>query len=180
MAKTTRKMIQDWFDEGIEQKYNWMVIVCDTYDHEDYPEYAKTRSDAEAIVAKPGKMARVMEVYDLTADRGPQLSAQRVWALNANDPAVVRKGPRSSIVDKNGAYQGVTRRLREDALVRQLADKLSGNPSPSGPDIVDLSQRLVAVEQRLAVLYPSQPFSRLTEAERRIAKLEKKLKKLAD
>lgn len=76
--------IQYWFDRGkTEQGARYMVIVCDTYDWEDYPVYAQTKEDAETTVAhyRSASMQQVMEVYDLEADMQEQLNQHRTWAL---------------------------------------------------------------------------------------------------
>lgn len=48
--------------------YTHLVVVCDTFDHEDYPVYVKLGQDVRKVVAEYNgpNMQRVMEVYDLT------------------------------------------------------------------------------------------------------------------
>ena len=50
-------------------------MVCDTFDHEDYPVYVKPGEDVRAIYAQYNgpNMQRVMEVYNLLWDRDSQL-----------------------------------------------------------------------------------------------------------
>ena len=86
----TRDEISNWFDRGVAQKATHMIVVCDTFDHEDYPCFAN--GDADAIEQHgyyDGKnMQRVMEVYDLRADKAEQMGEPRAMHLpnthNAN------------------------------------------------------------------------------------------------
>ena len=82
---TTRSTIASWFREGERQGATHMIVVCDTFDHEDYPAYAT--SDAEALEKYDrynGKnMQRVMEVYDLRLPREAQLDEHRAFHLPA-------------------------------------------------------------------------------------------------
>jgi len=77
---TTAKRIKEWFDEGVEDKQRWMVIICDTFDHDDYPVYfgegqadecKKRIREAQRGV----NMQRLMEVYDLTINKEEQFVA---------------------------------------------------------------------------------------------------------
>lgn len=80
---TTRTEISRWFDDGVAQKATHMIVVCDTYDHEDYPAYCT--SDDHAIERHHyythAAMQRVMEVYDLRMDKEKQLNTHRVFNL---------------------------------------------------------------------------------------------------
>jgi len=59
--------IKRWFESAPEETHH-MVVVCDTYDHEDYPVYVKGAAKVEdAVKHHDGKnMQKVMEVYSLT------------------------------------------------------------------------------------------------------------------
>lgn len=65
---TSIQEISEWFDEGVRQGAT-LLVVCDTYDYEDYPEYAKSKEQALAMDKNPGSMQRVMEVYVLDPKR---------------------------------------------------------------------------------------------------------------
>lgn len=78
---TTKSEISQWFDRGVAQGAKFMIVLCDTFDYDDYPSYHSTQSDAESEIKHPGHMQKVMEVYDLTADRDQQLDKQRCYAL---------------------------------------------------------------------------------------------------
>ena len=77
----TRAEIQRWFEDGVAQKSAYMVVMCDTYDWDDYPVYAGDRSWAERLVKSPVSMQKVMEVYDLQDDMQRQMSMHRCNAL---------------------------------------------------------------------------------------------------
>ena len=74
---TISRIVQGWFDEGVKDNQKWMVIICDTFDYEDYPVYfdENQRQGCRDRIreAQHGKnMQRLMEVYDLTAPKDPQ------------------------------------------------------------------------------------------------------------
>lgn len=64
---TTKQELQLWFDRGITEKYRYMIVVCDTFDWEDYPVYVT--KDEDFYIAyddhNEKNMQRIMEVYDL-------------------------------------------------------------------------------------------------------------------
>ena len=76
---TTQAEIGEWFDRGVEQGASHMLVVCDTFDYEDYPSFVDTVDEARKVFAKPGDMQRVMEVYNLSMDKETQLNQNRVF-----------------------------------------------------------------------------------------------------
>lgn len=77
----TKAEISGWFDQGAMKGARWMLVICDTYDHEDYPVYANTAEECRARYKTPGEMQRVMEVYDLLTDKAYQLIEHRAFHL---------------------------------------------------------------------------------------------------
>lgn len=77
----TRQDIEGWFDRGVANGARHMLVVCDTFDHDDYPVF--THSDDECLkrYKEPGNMQRVMEVYDLRADKAAQMNEHRAMRL---------------------------------------------------------------------------------------------------
>lgn len=73
----TRSDIERWFDSGVEQRYEFMIVACDTYDYENYPKYATAETFEEVYREATRNMQCVDEVYDLKKDKGEQLSAYR-------------------------------------------------------------------------------------------------------
>lgn len=79
----TKPCISEWFDQGVKQGATHLLIVWDTFDHDDYPVFANGDEDALAQHdAHDGKnMQRVVEVYDLREDKDAQLHLHRVMRL---------------------------------------------------------------------------------------------------
>lgn len=72
---TTTSEIRQWFEQGQFLKKDYMIIVCDTYDHEDYPLYTTKASFWEQHKQHNGvNMQQIMEVYDLNMDMEAQLT----------------------------------------------------------------------------------------------------------
>ncbi len=66
---TSMQQLQEWHQRGLDQKSNYMIIVCDTFSYEDYPVYVEgSADDAREKKEEYNKesMQRVMEVYDLS------------------------------------------------------------------------------------------------------------------
>jgi hypothetical protein len=68
---TTANDIREWFDEAKRIGSTHMIVVCDTFDHEDYPigVYRPIVGDEQCLreydAHNGTNMQRVMEVYDL-------------------------------------------------------------------------------------------------------------------
>ncbi len=61
-----------------------MLIICDTYDWEDYPHYVTGKDNALAARddCKPEQnMKKFMELYNLQMDKQPQIEATRCFQL---------------------------------------------------------------------------------------------------
>lgn len=70
----------DWRNKDGE-KITHVIIVCDTYDHEDYPVYIHEGEDVNERIAyyRGASMQRIMEVYNMSMDIDEQLKQHRVW-----------------------------------------------------------------------------------------------------
>lgn len=66
MTTTRLEEIKWWWDRAKENKAKYLVVMCDTYDYEDYPVECKTAEEARLRRDCPGDMQRVMEVYDMS------------------------------------------------------------------------------------------------------------------
>lgn len=84
----TREDIRGWFERGVAQDATDMVIICDTFDYEDYPCYFEDAEQARIKASQPGSMQRVMETYDLTGDMKEQLDLHRCNRFS-DDPITV-------------------------------------------------------------------------------------------
>jgi hypothetical protein len=79
---TTRNEIEQWFDEGASDNFDRMIIVCDTFDYEDFPVFA-TENDfwIKYRNSKNQPMQKIMEVYNLNGNKEEQLNSYRVFNL---------------------------------------------------------------------------------------------------
>lgn len=78
---TTRDEIRGWLSAERATGATHMIVVCDTFDHEDYPVFVKPDENVREVEARfNGKnMQRVIEVYNLGLPIDPQLSAGRCF-----------------------------------------------------------------------------------------------------
>lgn len=74
---TTRDEISAWFDRGISQGSKYMLVICDTFDWDDYPSFHTDEQSARSVMSSPGSMQKFMEAYDLTGDKEAQLRTRR-------------------------------------------------------------------------------------------------------
>ena len=76
---TTREDISRWLQEGKERGATHMIVVCDTFDWEDYPVYVLPGENVREKAAEyDGKeMQKIMEVYSLSQDLEAQLDEHR-------------------------------------------------------------------------------------------------------
>lgn len=76
----TKQDILIWFLKGRDTlKATHMIIVCDTFEWEDYPVYVSSMQNVhEQVVLFDGSnMQKVMEIYDLSKDISTQLDEYR-------------------------------------------------------------------------------------------------------
>jgi len=79
---TTIDEIRDWLKSERTNDCSHMIVVCDTYDYEDYPVYIQQGSDIQKeIDQRNSQFSKVMEVYDLSKDIEKQLSEKRAWNI---------------------------------------------------------------------------------------------------
>lgn len=73
--------IKRWFKDGVAQKATHMIVVCDTFDYDDYPMYANGLEDfKKKWIEATTNMQRPMEVYDLSMSMESQSNpTSRVW-----------------------------------------------------------------------------------------------------
>lgn len=58
-----------------------MIVVCDTYDHDDYPVFVKPDENVKDKFNEYNQkdMQRVMEVYSLKKDKESQMNEHRAF-----------------------------------------------------------------------------------------------------
>lgn len=76
---TTKKIIAEWIESGLEKKATHMIVVCDTFDHTDYPVYVFENQNARQVASSYSgeNMQIVMEVYNLSLPIEQQLNESR-------------------------------------------------------------------------------------------------------
>ena len=80
MDPASQKRIREWLERFDKKQFSHMIVVCDTWDHDDYPVGVKKTEDITQKVKYYGtNMQRVMEVYDLSMDIEKQLLQTRAW-----------------------------------------------------------------------------------------------------
>lgn len=88
----TKGEIRQWLQMGKAQNATHVIVVCDTYDWEDYPVLVSPDEDARSKAKEYGitgtnglptlansNMQKVMEVYSLSHDLDSQLNEFRAF-----------------------------------------------------------------------------------------------------
>lgn len=78
---TTRTMIENWLRRGQQQGAIYMLVICDTYDWDDYPVFVSNEEDLNQTAQRynGANMQKVMECYKITDDWQSQLAKPRCW-----------------------------------------------------------------------------------------------------
>jgi hypothetical protein len=79
---TTREDISNWFQEGVTQNATHLLIVCDRFSHEDFPDYVYVGQELSQRIYywDCQDLFNVMEVYSLHLDLNKQLDDEyRAW-----------------------------------------------------------------------------------------------------
>lgn len=76
---TTRDDITRWIETGKEKNATHLIVVCDTFDWEDYPVFVEEGENAKEVYDQYNgpNMQKVMEVYNLKGDIEAQLDQYR-------------------------------------------------------------------------------------------------------
>ncbi|MDB5185179.1 MAG: hypothetical protein JWN38_987 [Candidatus Saccharibacteria bacterium] len=85
----TKEGILSWLLEAKTNGASHVVVVCDTFDYEDYPVEVLPDEDVHAVVAKnnnPDHMSNVMEVYWLDGDIDAQLAMPSSFTYGPAEP----------------------------------------------------------------------------------------------
>jgi len=70
----TRKEIrEDWFERGVEEKQDYLLVICDTSNYEDYPVFCKEEDlDDMTKYYENASMQEKLAVYNLKLNREKQ------------------------------------------------------------------------------------------------------------
>jgi hypothetical protein len=65
------------------ENHSHMIVVCDTYDYDDYPVFVPKNKDVNEVIEdyRNKSMQRVMEVYSGSIDFEKQLKEDQCWNL---------------------------------------------------------------------------------------------------
>ena len=75
--------IRIWFMKALKDKATHMIIVCDTFDWEDFPAYVFKNEDVTEVMNKYDgiNMCKIMEVYKMSEDMETQLNLTRCYNI---------------------------------------------------------------------------------------------------
>jgi len=112
----TREDIKTWLKNGKKQGATHVIIVCDTFDHDDYPVYVMPHQNArKEYEERNGKnMQRVMEVYNLSMDIALQMAEKR--AFHFEDDITWNKPPATKKMTVLEKYQDELESIFEVSL----------------------------------------------------------------
>ncbi len=76
---TTQEDIRGWINRGQEQNATHLIVVCDTFEHDDYPVFVSDKENVREVYEEYNNKntQRVMEVYNLKQDIEKQLNEIR-------------------------------------------------------------------------------------------------------
>lgn len=79
----SQNQIRQWIERGIEMGATHVIVVVDTFDHEDYPVFVKPNESVKTRISyyQGASMQDVMEVYNLSMDIESQINEYRAWHL---------------------------------------------------------------------------------------------------
>lgn len=81
MAAAQTSEIRNWLEHGRKLGATHVLVVCDTFDWEDYPVFVKPKENAHDIFVHYNglDMQKVQEVYNLSIDIEKQLRQRRAF-----------------------------------------------------------------------------------------------------
>lgn len=81
MSVTTRDEIRGWLNSPRAEGASHMLVVCDTFEWDDYPVYVHVGQDVREVAKRHDgpNMTKLMEVYNLYMDHEQQLATARAF-----------------------------------------------------------------------------------------------------
>jgi len=77
----TKNDILNWLEQAKIKKAKYMMVICDTFDWDDYPVYIMSDMECQETYDYPGNMQKVVEVYDMSIDIESQIGQRRCLNL---------------------------------------------------------------------------------------------------
>lgn len=98
MERVTRQTLAAWFDTGVHDGADFMIIARDTFSGDNYPVYVVGSAELAAQRARElehAPMSRALEAYALKGDREAQLAERETWAVTKPEP-----GPEARLMEE--------------------------------------------------------------------------------
>lgn len=78
---TSQNDIREWLQRGKDQGATHMVVVCDTFDWEDFPVYVMPGNNVRKVAEQYNgpNMTKLMEVYSINKPWDPQINTPRAF-----------------------------------------------------------------------------------------------------
>jgi hypothetical protein len=85
------EQVERFFDEGVNRKAKYMLLLYDFVNGVDYPVYVSPEEDIHAVILywRRSPMQKLMSVYDLTLDKTEQLARGRVFNIPKKDDTTI-------------------------------------------------------------------------------------------
>jgi hypothetical protein len=147
MMATTQDDIRRWLKDAKKEGATHLLVVCDTFDHGDYPVSVKPGEDPRKVAGKYARgenMQRLMEVYALHLDWEAQLAEHRSFHYeNAPPAAEAAQKPRRRRATKPKGPNALTAAQR--GILREAAALPSCRLVLRGVGPIRAGRRLVAL-----------------------------------
>lgn len=77
----SRQDIEGWLKRAEIERATHVIIVCDTFDHDDYPVYVTASQDIHERIKhfQNASMQRIMEVYNMALPISDQMREHRAY-----------------------------------------------------------------------------------------------------
>jgi hypothetical protein len=75
----TKENIKKWIVDSSDRKMDYMIVVCDQYDYENFPVFVTSENLHKEAKRYGRDMHKVMEIYDLNGDIEAQLDMHRAF-----------------------------------------------------------------------------------------------------
>ena len=74
---TTKEDIRRWLENAKSHDCTHVIVVCDTFEYEDYPIFVHNKEDLQEQIKAHNNvnMQEIMEIYDLSTDIEKQLES---------------------------------------------------------------------------------------------------------
>lgn len=95
MSAATKQDIISWFETGVENKEDHMIVLCDQIDWYDFPIYTKGLEKFKEVYDKysPKHSAiKIIEVYDLNMSMDEQMEEVRAFHYPEGFQEILTKG----------------------------------------------------------------------------------------